>query len=68
MFLWSSWDDFNESFLNTWPYITGKLHLEEIAIILDVAFYREKIVAAKIYTQSNQSGWINADYLITITI
>ena len=62
--LWSSWDDYEESYLHTWPSIMGHLRNGELAIVLEVTSLKEGINGAKIYTQESITGWANIKCLI----
>jgi hypothetical protein len=66
MILWSIWDDYKENFLTSWPQVSGRIYLDEVAVILEIDNNSNKMRGIKICTQRNSIGWISANYLKAI--
>lgn len=66
MILWSVWDDYEESFLTSWPHISGRMRVGEVAMILEVYNTKNKMQGVKICTQNNVIGWISVNYVMEI--
>ena len=68
MVLWSSWENYDDDYLHSWPRIEGNIKLEEIAFILEVSYSKNNLHGAKLLTQRNIIGWISANFLKKVVI